>query len=86
MDVAYPLMVVGCAERKVNIYNLAEPTKLYRVSHLEIDASIFNLDLNRRLLCRYISLACAYIECRVAAEIPDACCSMFPGCRWVRNR
>ncbi|KAF8478795.1 WD40 repeat-like protein [Gautieria morchelliformis] len=32
MDVAYPLMVVGCAERKVNIYNLAEPTKLYRTA------------------------------------------------------
>ncbi|KAF8583582.1 Poly(A)+ RNA export protein [Ramaria rubella] len=30
MDVVYPLMVVGCADRKINIYNLQEPTKVFR--------------------------------------------------------
>ncbi|KAF8583583.1 WD40 repeat-like protein [Ramaria rubella] len=31
MDISYPLMVVGCADRKVNVYNLQQPTKAFRV-------------------------------------------------------
>lgn len=31
MDVVYPLMVVGTAERHVQIYNLTNPTTPYRV-------------------------------------------------------
>ncbi|KAF8522895.1 Poly(A)+ RNA export protein [Hysterangium stoloniferum] len=30
MDVAFPLLVAGCADKKINIYNLQEPNKLYR--------------------------------------------------------
>lgn len=31
LDVAYPLMVVGMAERHVFIYNLTNPTQVYKV-------------------------------------------------------
>lgn len=31
MDVHYPLMVVGTAERHIQIYNLTNPTVVYRV-------------------------------------------------------
>jgi mRNA export factor len=31
MDVAYPLLVVGCAERHIQIYNLTNPTTVYKV-------------------------------------------------------
>ncbi|KAG8933122.1 hypothetical protein FRC03_008500 [Tulasnella sp. 419] len=30
MDVQYPLMVVGCAEKHIQVYNLNNPTTLYR--------------------------------------------------------
>jgi hypothetical protein len=32
MDVSYPLLVVGTAERHIQMYNLNNPTAVYRVS------------------------------------------------------
>ena len=36
MDVVYPLMVVGTAEREIQIYNLTNPTSPYRVRTISL--------------------------------------------------
>ena len=36
MDVQYPLMVVGTAERHIQIFNLTNPTAAYKVSHVPL--------------------------------------------------
>lgn len=38
MDVQFPLMVVGCAERHVQIYNLTNPGTVYRVRFFSFDS------------------------------------------------
>jgi len=34
MDVTYPMMVVGTAERHIMVYNLNQPTTVYKVSNV----------------------------------------------------
>ena len=41
MDVQYPLMVVGTAERHIQIFNLTNPTSAYKVSVLLIKSGLF---------------------------------------------
>ena len=41
LDVVYPLMVVGTAERHIQIFNLSNPTTPFKVSNSEV----------RRVLC-----------------------------------
>jgi hypothetical protein len=36
MDVQYPLMVVGTAERHIQIINLNSPTTIFKVRHLVV--------------------------------------------------
>ena len=42
MDVQYPLMVVGTAERHIQIFNLTNPTAAYKVSHVPLCAERLN--------------------------------------------
>ena len=39
MDVAYPLLVVGTAERHIIIVNLTQPTTIFKVSLLNMIGS-----------------------------------------------
>ena len=41
MDVTYPLMVVGTAERHIQVFNLQNPTTPFKVSR----ASMYNCEL-----------------------------------------
>ena len=47
-DVQYPLMVVGTAERHIQIFNLSNPTSAYKVSHYP-----FVIDSSHTVLRRY---------------------------------
>lgn len=42
-DVQYPLMVVGTAERHMQIYNLTNPTTAYKVLHTLLRRAVTNL-------------------------------------------
>ena len=46
MDVTYPLMVVGTAERHIQVFNLQNPTTPFKVSR----ASVSNRELSLTLL------------------------------------
>jgi hypothetical protein len=59
MDVQYPLMVVGTAERHIQIFNLTNPTSAYKVSLSSIKAGSS---------CWFTY----FLDHRVAVEVADA--------------
>jgi mRNA export factor len=45
LDVSYPLMVVGTAERHVQIFNLTNPTTPYKVRPLDVRSCVAEFEI-----------------------------------------
>ena len=74
MDVTYPLMVVGTAERHIQVFNLQNPTTPFKVSR----ASMYKCELSLTFLV--VSDSC------VTTQVADSSSILFPQRKRVRCR
>jgi hypothetical protein len=72
MDVTYPLLVVGMAERQIQLYNLNNPTTVFRVSATRPGC---NRDVQLTLVI--------VLGCRLASKMADTRSGMQPGWYWI---
>lgn len=74
MDVAYPLLVVGTAERHIQIFNLTNPTVPFQVC-------LFLLLKHRKVVKAFATL-----DQRIAVKMANSSSEVFPSGGWLCHR
>src|ERR1700761_9473081 len=72
MDAVYPLLVVGTAERHIQLFNLTNPTTVHRVSPY--------------YACTVMRTEPCSVDTSIAAEMADTSRFLLPLCYWVCGR
>lgn len=71
LDVAYPLMVVGCADRHIEIINLTNPSVIFKVCPLRFIVFGPVLKIDATLLTQSVQSPLKW-QTRVVAAFPQA--------------
>lgn len=73
LDVVYPLMVVGTAERHIQIFNLSNPTTPFKVGFVAAASASGNTD-------------CLPSDYDVATQVANSCRLVLPLCKRICRR